>query len=131
MQDLTKITSAFGLLDDETQAALRAHPGAIELFTELGWIESIPHWIKTSTYRASPTLLTKPWVPPGVLADQWRWLARNKGGYIYAYTDAPLASSDAWIHSKGFFLSITVALHPDQFVPGTCNWRDSLAEIEK
>jgi hypothetical protein len=49
MQDLTKITTAFGLLDDETKAALIAHCGPFEHYAvDLRWykvdgIRKYPH----------------------------------------------------------------------------------------
>ncbi len=39
MQDLTKITTPFGLLDDETKAALIAHGGPYEVYNG-GWFDT-------------------------------------------------------------------------------------------
>ncbi len=44
MIDLTAITTPFGLLDAETQAALKAHGGPYEAFTDAGWREERVRW---------------------------------------------------------------------------------------
>ena len=54
MTDLTKITSAFGLLDAETQEALRAHGGPLECYGELGWVTCEPQWRLHYPYRVKP-----------------------------------------------------------------------------
>ncbi|NOD65785.1 hypothetical protein [Ruegeria sp. HKCCD6109] len=55
-QDLTQITTSFGLLDEETQKALKAHEGGIEYYCSDGtWIVlGFPIWDKGKTYRAKP-----------------------------------------------------------------------------
>jgi hypothetical protein len=56
MTDLTKITTPFGLLDAETQAALKAHGGPWDVYTEKGWREnSSPMWDEIVTYRVKPS----------------------------------------------------------------------------
>ena len=62
--DLTKITSAFGLLDEETQTALRKHyekGGVIEYYNSHGKWEKLdsPMWGKTAIYRAGPVDLSR------------------------------------------------------------------------
>lgn len=54
--DLTKIEKPFGLLDDATKAALKAHGGPYEVFQSNGeWGVCLsPNWGKTSTYRVKP-----------------------------------------------------------------------------
>ena len=53
MIDLTKIEKPFGLLDKETQAALKAHDGGIEWFSGHGWLYiDKPSWDAINTYRA-------------------------------------------------------------------------------
>lgn len=53
--DLTAITTPFGLLDRETQEALRAHGGPLEHWTGLGWhLSSDPYFASDTTYRAKP-----------------------------------------------------------------------------
>ena len=53
MTDLTKITTPFGLLDAETQEALRAHGGPYEWWRG-AWEDVEPMWGKTTTYRVKP-----------------------------------------------------------------------------
>ena len=56
MIDLTKITTPFGLLDTETQVALKAHGGPWEFLNLSGsWDELVsPAWQLNSTYRVKP-----------------------------------------------------------------------------
>lgn len=55
MVDLTKITTPFGLLDEQTQFSLRMHGGPIEYYSSIGlWMtcQSRPGWSDHTTYRA-------------------------------------------------------------------------------
>lgn len=54
--DLTQITTPFGLLDEETQKALKAHEGGVEYYRYDGlWsFTGGPVWEKHLTYRAKP-----------------------------------------------------------------------------
>jgi hypothetical protein len=57
--DLTKITTPFGLLDAETQDALRQAYSdniGVQLYTSRGWINLMgsPSWYGSSTYRIKP-----------------------------------------------------------------------------
>ena len=45
MTDLTKIEKPFGLLDAETQAALKAHGGPWEYFNGT-WLDAAPSWVE-------------------------------------------------------------------------------------
>ena len=55
MTDLTKITTPFGLLDKETQKALKGHGGPYEIYQRTGhWLEEEPQWQHASTYRVKP-----------------------------------------------------------------------------
>lgn len=55
MIDLTKITTPFGLLDEETKEALKSHKGEIEIYTSGGWCVCVrPPWDCACTYRAKP-----------------------------------------------------------------------------
>lgn len=58
MQDLTKITTPFGLLDKETQEALNSYKGKIQVYLgQKGWVDKYgaldPLWLDF-TYRAKP-----------------------------------------------------------------------------
>lgn len=55
--DLTAITTPFGLLDRETQEALKAHGGPYEMYDggDAGWqAVTDPSWVDTCTYRVKP-----------------------------------------------------------------------------
>lgn len=52
--DLTSITTPFGLLDEPTQEALRAHGGPYEAFGWVGFVACDPQWKNTITYRVKP-----------------------------------------------------------------------------
>lgn len=55
MTDLTKITTPFGLLDAETQEALRAHGGPYEVWASGGeWIPTNPAWNLSLVTRVKP-----------------------------------------------------------------------------
>jgi hypothetical protein len=60
-QDLTKITTPFGLLDAETQDALRQaysdNTGVqMQIYTSRGWADMVvsPEWYGSFTYRIKP-----------------------------------------------------------------------------
>lgn len=59
MQDLTKITTPFGLLDAETQEAMLAHGGPYEMFGPNGWRRCVPDMkeFPCVTYRVKPQVL--------------------------------------------------------------------------
>jgi len=54
--DLTTITTPFGLLDDDTQKALREYDGGVEIWGGYNWtVLKSPSFMTPSTYRAKPT----------------------------------------------------------------------------
>jgi hypothetical protein len=127
--DLTTITTAYGLLDEETQRRLRAHGGPYEQYTDKGaWAEKLYRdWWVSSTYRVKPVPLTKPSIDWSHVAPQYKWLAQDENGRAWLYSDvAPYYdvgnkywSSDARPVGARAFSS---------FQLGTCNWKDSLVE---
>jgi len=55
MTDLTAITTPFGLLDRETQEALKAHGGPWEMYVGDAWADNDePIWHKATVYRVKP-----------------------------------------------------------------------------
>ena len=55
MTDLTAITTPFGLLDRETQEALKAHGGPYQIYQLAGqWDEVHPAWSAGAVYRVKP-----------------------------------------------------------------------------
>lgn len=119
--DLTKITSAFGLLDEATQEAMRAHGGPYERFSDGGWVDIEPRWTQMTVYRVKSK--TKPSVDWSVLKKAWRFIARDLGGDAYCYADKPTQGNSGWL--RGVSMRID---HLASYDPGTCDWRDSLVE---
>jgi hypothetical protein len=54
MTDLTAITTPFGLLDDATREALKAHGGPYEFWNANCWEEVEPAWSGAVAYRVKP-----------------------------------------------------------------------------
>ena len=52
--DLTAITTPFGLLDEATQEALRAHGGWCQMWTHNGWRDTYTSFSPSGTYRLKP-----------------------------------------------------------------------------
>lgn len=76
--DLTAITTPFGLLDEATQEALRAHGGPFQCYGVLGeWfdIESVS-WQPSCAYRAKPAPVVE------TVTDD-RWLIPHNGNISF------------------------------------------------
>jgi hypothetical protein len=94
MIDLTKIEKPFGLLDKETQSALRGYKGTIEVYGSKGWVSAdCPSFFPRCAYRAKP--LTLPEWPTG-LRPEWKWIAMDECGRIFAYQDKPERLWNVW-----------------------------------
>jgi hypothetical protein len=82
--DLTTITTPFGLLDAETQAALKAHGGPYELYANVdGWSHIVGSFcpVAASTYRVKPQ-------PP---KPRERWLTfRDDGSVSTIFEERPV-----------------------------------------
>lgn len=121
-RDLTKITTPFGLLDEETQRALLAHGGPYEFYSSSGWSRVSPVWSKAATYRVAELPKTKPSIDWSHVAPLYGWLAADAYGAAWLYRERPHRGPVAWrgvvpsIRAEGFV----------SFVPGTCDWKDSL-----
>jgi hypothetical protein len=124
MTDLTKIEKPFGLLDDETQDALREYDGTIEVFTGSTWRSSIGNFDGPATYRAKPAKLPE-W--PVGLHPEWRWIAMDEDGQVYAYKEKPSRSFCLW-DSAGPSRRI------DDLIPISFDgipWRDAIIQRPK
>jgi hypothetical protein len=87
LMDLTKITTPFGLLDEATQEALKAHGGPYEMYDggDAGWqAMPDPSWVDTCVYRVK----TSPPAP----RDFWIW--RNATGAVMGLFRKPTAPED-------------------------------------
>ena len=127
MTDLTKIKKPLGLLKKKTQKALMAHDGPIEMYTDSGWsVVNNPLWTSSYTYRAAPLPATKPSVDWSALDKKWKFMAMDRKGWIYAYSDRPEIDCQEWATPGGDHINISGLL--TSYKPGTCDWRDSLIE---
>lgn len=101
MTDLTKIEKLFGMLDEETQAALRALPkGEVQVFNFNGIWKDLanPKWTKNMVYRQKPKppALVVPNAVWAVLPPEYKWAAGDADGEVYAHDMQPTRSSLHW-----------------------------------
>jgi hypothetical protein len=131
--DLTKIKKPFGLLDPETQAALRAHGGPYEVFAVsngLGWKSGMfgndMDQFAALVWRVKPAPLTKPSIEWSHVAPEYKWLADWRSGEGFLFTCKPKVSNSwQWGGCDGKLGRVSAFA---SYTPGTCDWRDSLVE---
>ena len=128
--DLTKITTPFGLLDEETREALKAHGGPYEYWNSpinpSDWSDvGEPRWIEGTVYRVKPHPPTKPSIDWSRVAPKFRWLARDGDGTAWLYDEKPDAADWQWFGSGETHGEASTHA---SYCPGTCDWRDSLVE---
>ena len=96
MTDLTEIEKPFGLLDKETQDALKAYKGKVEVFHFIGWREiGKPQFDWHTTYRAKPLKLPE-W--PAGLRPEWKWIAMDWSGRVVVYERRPIVEANMWVN---------------------------------
>jgi hypothetical protein len=126
--DIFNITTPFGLLDEETQKALKEWKGVWEIYDIEGkWSSRYePTWGFTCVYRAIPLPLTKPSINWDHVSGEWQWLARDSLGNTYLYIEEPKISrgSECWCSVYVSRLADTFS----SFSPGDCDWKDSLVQ---
>lgn len=94
--DLTAITTPFGLLDEATQSALKAHGGPYEAYYDSGWLSvDKPFWNALTVYRIAPAY-TPDVVPWDAVDDRFEWYARDKGGAPWFYVSEPKRLAEMW-----------------------------------
>ena len=75
-----------------------------------------------------PVEIVKATVKPSIdwshVNENFKWLAMDADGTFHIYTDKPLQGNRQWTTN----LPCTPAIHFASFVPGTCDWRDSLVK---
>ena len=75
-----------------------------------------------------PVEIVKATVKPSIdwshVNENFKWLAMDADGTFHIYTDKPLQGNQQWTTN----LPCTPATHFASFVPGTCDWRDSLVK---
>lgn len=119
MTDLTKIDKPFGLLDADTQKALREWPHGLDKYWGDGdWVRQAD-WMSfhpAVTYRACPAPVTPDTIDWSHVAPQVRYMQRPSAEAIHAILyDANMTQ----LCSAGAFAS---------YQRGTCDWKDSLVE---
>lgn len=126
MTDLTKLTTPFGLLDRETQDALRANGLLREIFTGSQWkVTESPHWVDKYTYRARPAPLVPDSIDWSHVAPKVRYMARDRhDDFSHFFEQKPYASGKMWCVDEGNTLGITRAFA--SYKRGTVAWQDSL-----
>ena len=90
-QDLTKITTPFGLLDAETQEALRAHGGPYERWDGFDWA---PSEFNGDEWRATA------WRVKPQLPKPREWWIREGDESVIPYVDDPSFKSAWYIHVR-------------------------------
>jgi hypothetical protein len=123
--DIFNITTPFGLLDEETQKALKGWKGKWSRYYADGWLETCnPGWVDQTVYKAIPLPATKPSINWDHVSEEWQWLARDSGDVTYLFQERPTldVSSGEWF---GFPLSYMCL---SSFSPGDCGWKDSLVQ---
>ncbi|MGL4890627.1 MAG: hypothetical protein ACRC52_07480 [Aeromonas veronii] len=134
--DLEEIDCPINDLDDNTIGRLvRAHlDGAvIECRWSGGWSECPePAWQPKNPYRLKPKPQPKPLTKPSInwdhVAPIWKYLARNEvgDGLLFTHEPVPTISSSGWRLFDDRCGRISVIQSHASFIPGTCDWRDSL-----
>ena len=75
-----------------------------------------------------PVEVIKATVKPSIdwshVSEDFQYLAMDADGTFHIYTDKPLQGNRQWTTN----LPCTPAIHFASFVPGTCDWKDSLVE---
>ena len=113
----------FGLLTEDEQRQLREHKGKFEVCSigDFFW-QVRPLWCPASVYRAVRPALTKPSINWDHVADEFIALATDADNSPWLYSKVPNDSRHFWVGGgRG-----TLANGFSSFVPGTCDWRDSL-----
>ena len=130
--DRTPIVGPFGLLDGDTQARLfhAMHNAGILFYGPDGWAlrEGKAPLSNVMVYRAKPAPPTQDIVPWDALPDWVVWVGRDRSGAAWAYSYEPKKGSNCFLQSSGHetLRSARVDDSHKGYIPGTCDWRDSL-----
>jgi hypothetical protein len=126
--DMSNNRVPYGLLTDEEKAALHEHykhAGAFKVaLGEDAWANVFsPTWNRQRIYRTVPLPKTQDVIAWDRLPEWVEWVARNKSGTVWAYSDEPRGMSIAWGDQGGSFRRIDD--FPGIMQIGTCGWKDS------
>lgn len=125
IDDLRTIKMPFGMLDPETQEALKSWRHGLQVYSGGGWQDWDMTWSDDKVYRANPEIVTKPSIDWSHVAPEWRWMAQDKDQSVYLYRKKPIVWDDVW-DTREVPLRITGVL--TSLEPGNCHWRSSLVE---
>jgi hypothetical protein len=132
MTDLTEITTAYGLLDEETRKALDAalNSGAVlQIYTRGGnWRNSCARsdsrLCRGMTYRAQPVDLTMDVYPWPDLHKNLKWCARDADWNVFGWKAKPHKGKSVWFGEAVCRIDGRFA----HYIPGTVDWKDSLQQ---
>jgi hypothetical protein len=82
------------------------------------------NWVQHD-YRIKEVPLTKPFINWEHVHSDFKWMATDEDNQTYLYTVCPYLDEYLWDFVGGQCLG---ADYFASFVPGTCNWEDSLVE---
>ena len=135
--DLTTLTLPLGGYDIETKGRLidAWHNGGViechyltDVFQEITW----PTWGADVVYRLRPKPLRDMVVAPELwraLGREWRWVARDEDGEIWAYSFKPVTKRIQWCGEDEEGLRLLPNFFaPGLIDPGTKPWDQSLIE---
>ena len=92
-------------------------------FRRAGNQSLFPYPVKVSR---DESVATKPSINWSHVKDEYKWLSVDATGSAYVYEDEPERSeSDHWYSHKG---SLSEVSGLASYVPGTCDWQDSLVK---
>jgi hypothetical protein len=119
-----------GLLTEDEQAALKAHPGPWEYWsrTQQWKLCQEPSWFNVDLYRAVKPALEPLWIAPevwAVLDKKWCLAAKDENGKVFFYEEQPEKRSSYWYTSCCFSQA---AFAPHLIRPGTVAWDQSLIQ---
>jgi len=97
--DLTALCKPFGLLHEETKAALREWPHGWQEFYRSDWCNHIPDsWRGSFTYRAKPAPVSiRATIPWEFLVSDIHWVAQDEDGRWYGYATSPTTDENLWV----------------------------------
>ena len=115
----------YGLLTEDEKRQLMEHKGEYEVYSSKidRFLQvSYPSWTSYVVYRAVRPAPTKPSINWNHVSDKFITMATNSFGMSRLFTGVPTPGTYGWDTSAERSLASSFA----SFVPGTCDWRDSL-----
>jgi len=121
--DLTALCKPFGMLHEETQAAMKAWPHGIEAFCSFGWCDSNSSWLSLLTYRAKPApAAIRAAIPWDFLVSDIQWVAMDEVGLWFGFFDSVFLAGNVW---RGDGVQ---DLSPFTFPQGNEHWTETLQQ---